>query len=57
MVEKRRDGIFRQIYDELIANTTSEFNNQLWEKVHFSNSIQDDTGKNFFQIYEEYLEG
>ncbi len=57
MVEKRRDGIFQQIYDELIENTTSEFNNQLWEKVHFGNSIQDDTGKNFFQIYEEYLEG
>lgn len=56
MVEKRRDSIFQQVYDELIANTTSEFNRQLWEKVHFGGYSKEYTGKDFFQVYEEYLE-
>ncbi len=57
MVEKRRDSIFQQVYDELIANTTSEFNKQLWEKVHFGGYLEEYTGKDFFQVYEEYLDG
>ena len=56
MVERRRDTIFRQVYDELIANTPSEFNNRLWETVHFDSTFPARTGKNFFVVYENYFE-
>ncbi|MCI8416395.1 MAG: peptidylprolyl isomerase [Lachnospiraceae bacterium] len=56
MIEKRRDSIFRQVYDELIANTPSEFNNRLWETVHFDSAFPTRTGKNFFAVYENYFE-
>lgn len=55
MVEKRRDTIFRQVYDELIANTPSEFNTRLWDTVHFGRSFEERTGKNFFAVYEAYF--
>ena len=54
MVEKRRDEIFGKVYEELIANTPSEFNTKLWEKVHFENW----TGEmpvDFLEIYKEYF--
>lgn len=56
MVEKRRDEIFGKVYEELIANTPSEFNNKLWEGVHFG----DWTGqgsRSFFEIYNTYFGG
>ncbi|MCI8994750.1 MAG: peptidylprolyl isomerase [Lachnospiraceae bacterium] len=55
MVEKRRDTVFREIYDELIANTPSEFNTRLWETVHFGYLNVERTGKNFFAVYEAYF--
>lgn len=54
MLEKRRDEIFSKVYAELIANTPSEFNTRIWEKVHF----EDWTGEfqvNFLEIYKEYF--
>lgn len=56
MVEKRRDEIFGKVYEELIANTPSEFNTRLWEKVRFENW----TGEmpvDFLDIYKEYFGG
>lgn len=55
MVEKRRDSIFQEVYDNLIANTPSEFNTRLWNKVHFADH-QGSTSKNFLEIYSEYFE-
>lgn len=52
MIEKRRDTVFQQVYDELIANTPSEFNTRLWETVHIEDHSQEHTGVNFFTIYE-----
>lgn len=54
MVEKRRDELFESVYEQLVAETPSQFNNRLWEKVHFA----DWTGEmppDFLEIYEEYF--
>ena len=54
MAEKRRNEVFGEAYDKLIAETPSEFHERLWEKVHFSNW----TGEmppNFMEIYEAYF--
>ena len=55
MVEKRRDELFGDVYDQLVAETPSQFNNRLWERVHFA----DWTGEfppDFLEIYEQYFE-
>ena len=55
MVEKRRDELFGDVYDQLVAETPSQFNNRLWEKVHFA----DWTGEfppDFLEICEQYFE-
>ena len=54
MGEKRRDELFESVYEKLVADTPSQFNSRLWEKVHFA----DWTGEmppDFLAIYEEYL--
>ena len=54
MVEKRRDELFGNVYDQLVADTPSQFNSRLWNKVHFA----DWTGElppDFLEIYEQYL--
>ena len=54
MVEKRRDELFESVYEQLVAETPSQFSRKLWEKVHFA----DWTGElppDFLAIYEQYL--
>ena len=54
MVEKRRDELFESVYDQLVADTPSQFSRRLWEKVHFA----DWTGEmppDFLAIYEQYF--
>lgn len=54
MVEKRRDELFESVYEQLVADTPSQFSKKLWEKVHFT----DWTGEmppDFLAIYEQYL--
>lgn len=54
MVEKRRDELFESVYEQLVAETPSQFSRKLWEKVHFT----DWTGElppDFLAIYEQYL--
>ena len=36
MVEKRRDELFESVYDQLVAETPSQFNSRLGGKVHFA---------------------
>lgn len=55
MVEKRRDEIFSQVYEELIANTPSEFNNRLWEEVHLGET-ETEHSQSFLSIYNKYFE-
>ena len=55
MVERRRDEIFSGVYEELVANTPSEFNTRVWEQIHF----EDWTGEipvSFLEIYSEYFD-
>ncbi len=54
MVEKRRDEIFGGVYEELIANTPSEFNSRLWEDVHFEDWAGEDS-RNFLEVYNSYF--
>lgn len=57
MVERRRDEIFSKVYEELIANTPSEFNSRLWEQVHFEDwTDEDEQAGNFLEIYHQYFE-
>ena len=55
MVERRRDEIFSRIYEELIASTPSEFNNRIWEQVHFGDWEQG-ISESFLEIYNKYFE-
>ncbi len=55
MVERRRDEIFSRIYEELIASTPSEFNNLIWEQVHFGDWEQG-ISESFLEIYNKYFE-
>ena len=55
MVERRRDEIFSEVYEELVANTPSEFNSRIWEQIQF----EDWTGEipeSFLEIYSKYFE-
>ena len=53
MVEKRRDTVFQQVYEELIANTPSEFHTKLWEGVRMESPSLTHTGVTFFSVYED----
>jgi len=55
MIEKRRDTVFQQVYEELIANTPSEFHTKLWEGVRMENPSQVHTGVTFFSVYNDYF--
>ena len=55
MVERRRDEIFSGVYEELIANTPSEFNNRVWEQVHFEDLGEELPGS-FLEVYGRYFE-
>lgn len=55
LVEQRRDNMFRQVYEKLIANTPSEFHTKLWEGVRMANPSLEHTGVTFFTIYNTYF--
>jgi len=55
MLEKRRDETFGKVYEELIANTPSEFNKRIWAKVHFEN-WEGEMQVSFLEIYRKYFE-
>lgn len=55
MVERRRDEIFSGVYEELVANTPSEFNTRVWEQVHFEDLGEELPGS-FLEVYGRYFE-
>lgn len=55
LVEKRRDEIFGQVYEELVANTPSEFQDRLWEKVHLGEQSLGENYKSFLELYNRYF--
>ena len=54
LVEKRRDQKFSEAYEALMADTPSEFNKQLWNKVHFAD-YSGEAAPNFMTIYTAYF--
>ena len=54
LVEKRRDQKFSEAYEALMADTPSEFNKHLWNKVHFSD-YSGEAAPNFMTIYTAYF--
>lgn len=55
MVERRRDEIFSGVYEELVANTPSEFNTRVWEQVHFED-WKEEISESFLEVYSRYFE-
>ena len=55
IVAKRRDEKFQLVYDELIANTPSEFHTKLWEGIRMENPSLRHNGVTFFSIYNDYF--
>ena len=54
LVEKRRDQKFSEAYEALMADTPSEFNKHLWNKVHFAD-YSGEAAPNFMTIYTAYF--
>lgn len=54
LVEKRRDQEFSEAYEALMADTPSEFNKHLWNKVHFAD-YSGEAAPNFMTIYTAYF--
>lgn len=54
IVEKREKEALDNVYNEFIANLTSNINEEVWEqlKVDSTSGVQTD---NFFEIYDRYL--
>lgn len=53
--QQQKTSRFQMIYDEMMEDTMSEYQEHLWEKVHFAD-YQDVQTSSFFQIYESYFE-
>lgn len=55
IVEKRKEEAFDTVYDEFIKKAPSQFNDELWEEISFS---EDENIKNmsFFEVYNEVFE-
>lgn len=54
LAEKRKKEAFSKAYEEIAANTHSQFRDRLWEAL----SLDEETHKadvGFFEIYEEYI--
>ncbi|MCI8557313.1 MAG: hypothetical protein HFI19_06030 [Lachnospiraceae bacterium] len=55
MVERRRDEIFSEVYEDLVANTPSEFNTRIWEQIHFEDWKRE-IPESFLEVYSRYFE-
>ena len=53
--QKQKTERFRGIYEDLMKDTLSEFQEKLWGKVKFSDYAEVETSS-FFEIYKKYLE-
>lgn len=53
--QKQKTERFQGIYEDLMKDTLSEFQEKLWGKVKFSDYAEVETSS-FFEIYKKYLE-
>lgn len=54
VAQRQKTERFRGIYEELMKDTLSEFQEKLWEKVSFSDYEEVETSS-FFEVYEKYF--
>lgn len=54
VAQQQKTARFQEIYAELMADTLSEFQDKLWEQVHFSDYENVKTGS-FFEVYQKYF--
>ncbi len=54
VAQREKTERFRSIYEELMENTLSEFQEKLWDKVNFSDYGEVQTSS-FFDLYEKYF--
>lgn len=54
IVEKRREEVFGEEYDEFVNSLTRKLNEELWEKVTFIHNDEVSTG-NFFDVYDSFF--
>lgn len=52
IVEKRKTEAFDAVYDEFVGRQASQFNDELWEEITFSNDVEI-TNMTFFEVYDE----
>ena len=50
----QKDGAFRQLYDEFLAEHPVEVSDTVWDGVSCVTD-QDTATTNFFELYEEYF--
>lgn len=55
IVEKKKEEVFGQEYEEFVSSLTRDLNEDLWESVAFLHE-EEVTTKDFFEIYSEYFD-
>lgn len=55
IVEKRKEEVFGEEYDEFVSSLTRKLNEAVWEEVSFIHDTEVVT-KNFFDVYDEYFD-
>jgi len=55
VAQKQKTERFQEIYEELMKDTLSEFQEKLWDRISFSDYEEVQTSS-FFEIYERYCE-
>lgn len=54
VAQKQKTERFQKIYSDLMQDTLSEFQEHLWENIHFTD-YEDVKTSSFFEVYEEYF--
>lgn len=54
VAQKQKTERFQKIYSDLMQDTLSEFQEHLWENIHFAD-YEDVKTSSFFEVYEEYF--
>jgi len=54
VAQKQKSERFRKVYSDLMQETLSEFQEQLWENIHFTDYEEVKTSS-FFEIYQKHF--
>ena len=54
VAQKQKSERFRKVYSDLMQETLSEFQDQLWENIHFTDYEEVKTSS-FFEIYQKHF--